>query len=152
MRSKLEPYRALRMRTRAVGLDVAPNLSLLVTVALFSLAVVACAPRALDAKQVEDYTTLKLCRSARIHDLTTQQERNGVVGFSFRARLDLTDQCQRSFESQLANLAPVACPTGQMRSVGCAFELGDTGSQMSSHTSVTVSPLRPDGYDIAFWK
>jgi hypothetical protein len=106
----------------------------------------------MNAGQIEDYTTLKLCPSAAVHDLTSKEERDGIVGFAFHARLELTDQCRASFEREVAMLSAQTCPEDRLRSEGCHFELGDTGSKRSSHTSIMVTPTGTDGYDLRFWK
>jgi hypothetical protein len=52
----------------------------------------------------------------------------------------------------LAKQSAQSCSADRLRSQGCYFELGDTGSKKSSHTSVMAALIGAASYDLRFYK
>jgi hypothetical protein len=93
---------------------------------------------------IEHYTGIKLCPDTVIRDLTTKEERNTFVGFSFHVELAMSAACRASFEEQLANMSSECAP---LTVEGCFVDASEIGP-----ANITVHPISGGRYDVRFWE
>ena len=121
---------------------------------LFCLAgtafVSACSPTPVTVADVRHYTGIGLCDAAGLKDLTTQQERDTVPGFSYHVALNLNATCEASFRRQLAQLPTSSCYAAADLSGGCFVQ--DAYPTASKHTSIVVTSLGSGRYDMSFYE
>ena len=113
------------------------------------LAVGACSTQTVTASDIRHYTSIALCPTASVSDLTTQEERDTVPGFSFHVMLKMDAPCAISFERQLAAVAPVECVRNRLHVAGC-YAIGNE-TKTAMHTTIVVRPTGKGLYDLRFF-
>jgi hypothetical protein len=114
------------------------------------LAVGACSARSVTVSDIQRYTNIVLCPTAGIRDLTTREERDTTLGFSFHVKLNLDAACAMSFERQLASVAPTECVPKRVHSGGC-YALGNE-TKTAMHTSIIAKAIGSGVYDLRFFE
>lgn len=120
--------------------------------AVIALLTVSCAPRPISVADIHRYTHLKLCPSARLQDQTTQQERDGVAGFSFHVGILADSNCAGDLERQLVELSSGYCTPETLTGSGCWFELSRNLPRSAGGTSVIIEQSAEGTYDLRFFK
>ena len=102
----------------------------------------------IDHDDIRYYTSIDLCPNAQIRDLTTHEERDGFIGFSFQVELALNPSCARSFVAQLSSLSPAEC-AAPLSSNGCWVQ--DTFPKTGKHTTIVVKPFGEGRFYMHFY-
>lgn len=110
-----------------------------------------CAPRPMDVSELRHYTGLKLCDGARVHDLSTRQERDTTPGFSFHVTLAMPQMCRSSFEGQVRRLAGGNCASLSDRFACFVMDASASGTT-HIHTSLAVQQTAGSEYDLRFYE
>ena len=99
--------------------------------------------------QLQNYTGIALCPSAKVSDLTTTEERATYPGFSYHVALTLDPACDTGFRQALARVSPQECPTRTLRRHGCTIR--DLARQPGRHATMLVVPGSGGEYDVRIY-
>lgn len=120
------------------------------TVVFGAYALEAINSRPFSQAEFEHYTGVELCAGDRVDDQSSLEERDTVPGFSYHLRVQLDRSCHRQFEDKVAALWPKECEANRIKASGCQIQ--DAWPHAKKHTSMSLTPLSPDHYDVRLWE